>query len=694
LSSLPDGVTHTEFQPEYQGGILETVHNLYIDEFGYLYVAGSNLNNGGILIYDLNQDPVNPPLAGVGVNEYAHDVYTRDNIMYTSDIYLGAFTIHDVSDKSNINILASQNTSFNFTHNAWLSDDSNILFTTDERNNAYTGAYDISDLDDIQELDLFRPLATEGRGVVPHNTHVLNDFLVTSHYTDGIIIVDANKPDNLVEVGNYDTYGGNDGGTNGCWGAYPFLPSGIILASSLDDGVGSAGVLAILTPNYVRAAYLEGNVVDATTGSAVQGASVDFTTVEARAVSGVSGEYKTGYSTAGDYAVTARHPQYFDKTITVSIVNGEVTAQDFEMEARPQFSFSAQVVSADDNSPISDAIVTVVNDNISYETATDNSGNFDLTVIGDTYEVAIGKWSYRTKIIAEQVLESATNTTIALESGIRDDFILDLGWTVSGNAPRGIWERGEPVGTLFMGIPINPDSDLLDDIGSQCYVTGNGGGNAGADDVDDGITILTSPLTDMSAMDDPTVAYNLWFINTGGQGPPNDTLEVKLTDGNTTVTVETVAESMSAWRPTSTICVKEHFPNPTNTMQIIFETSDNLVPQSGHLVEAAVDRVEVYESECNMVNVSIEDAIDKNIKMTAFPNPFSESLAIDYSLENWNEDTVLEVRNSLGQLVYQTNIRAKQGIHTIEQSLDSGIYFVQINTGTSISAPLRVICTK
>lgn len=687
LSNLPDSITYTQFQPEYLGSTLRSVHNLYIDEFGYLYTAGSPLNGGGVLIYDLNQDPLNPPLAGVAVDEYAHDVYARDNVMYTSDFFAGVVTIHDVSDKNNIKILASQSTPVNVTHNAWLSDNGNILFTTDERSNAYTAAYDISDLDDIQQLDLFRPLATEGRDVIPHNVHVLNDFLVISHYTDGVIIVDANKPDNLIEVGNYDTYSGpDDDGFNGCWGAYPFLPSGIILASNIDVDTVSRGVLSVLRPEYVRAAYLEGKVVDTATGDIIQGASIDFTTVAARTVSDLSGEYKTGYSTAGTYNVTAKHPRYFDKTISVSISNGEVTIQDFEMDPRPAFNFSVQAVSVDDNTPIPEAIVTILGNSINYEAKTDNSGNLNLMVIGDTYEIMVGKWGYRTQIMPEQTIESPVNMTVALETGIRDDFVMDLGWTVSGDAKKGIWERGKPIETSFN---FSPNFDLPDDTGDQCYVTGNDSESPLGDNVNDGTTTLTSPLTDMSNMDDPVVAYNAWFYG-GSISFADDFLEVKLTDGNTIITVETITEPSSDWLPTSLIYVKEHFPNPTSTMQIIFETSDRRTSNVENTVEAAVDRVEVYDG----YRVSVEDAIDKSMTITAFPNPFDAALTVDYSLEDCKENTVLEVRNSLGQLVYQTNITAKQGTHIVEQSLHSGIYFVQINTGTSISPPLKVICLK
>ena len=52
--------------------------------------------------------------------------------------------------------MSSYPTSCQFTHNAWISDDNNYLFTTDETAGCYVGAYDVSDIYDIQEIDLIQ----------------------------------------------------------------------------------------------------------------------------------------------------------------------------------------------------------------------------------------------------------------------------------------------------------------------------------------------------------------------------------------------------------------------------------------------------------------------------------------------------------------------------------------------------------
>ena len=73
--------------------------------------------------------------------------------------------------------------------------------------------------------------------VIPHNTHVFGDYLVTSYYTSGVTIIDASDPFNLIEVAYYDTSPSSGGSFDGCWGAYPYLPSGLILATDQQEGL-------------------------------------------------------------------------------------------------------------------------------------------------------------------------------------------------------------------------------------------------------------------------------------------------------------------------------------------------------------------------------------------------------------------------------------------------------------------------
>ena len=121
----------------------------------------------------------------------------------------------DISTKAAPITLARQETPSNFTHNIWLSDDGHTAFTTDERSNGTISAYDVTDLSDIKLLDTYR----SDLQVIPHNVTVVNDFVVASVYRDGIVILDASFPDEMVEMGRFDTSPDLSGdGFNGSWG--------------------------------------------------------------------------------------------------------------------------------------------------------------------------------------------------------------------------------------------------------------------------------------------------------------------------------------------------------------------------------------------------------------------------------------------------------------------------------------------
>ena len=587
LSDLPNSAP-SYFVTDVPGlGTLGACHNIYIDEFGYAYLAGCSLNNGGMIYFDCFSTPGTPNYVDLAPNVYAHDVYVRNNKMYASEIYDGQFTIYDVSDKNNTIALGSQTTEFNFTHNAWLSDDGNFLFTTDEQGNAPVGSYDVSDPSNILEMDQFRPIETLGEGVIPHNVHVWNDYIITSYYTDGCIIVDGSRPDNLIEVGNFDTFIPTSTGFDGAWGAYPFLPSGLVLISDIGNGC------YILQPNYVRACWLEGFITDGVTGLPIPGATVDIQSTQPNmGASDATGEYKTGQALNGSFEVIYAAPGYISQTITVELENGVLTMQDVQLLPESSNAVSGQIVLVANGNPVDGAMVNMVSDQFFFETTTDLNGNFSFpAVFSGTYQVYAGGWGYHTAVVNQTINETVNNIVVELEEGYSDNFAMDLGWTIVDQAGSGTWELGTPNGTTFQGSPSNPGVDNANDVGTQCYVTGNGGGDAGTDDVDDGVTILTSPVMDLSDYETAQLSYDKWFFNDGGQGNPNDNLLITVSNGNTIVELEDITNSNSSW--SNSTFILNDFITLTDNMQVSFETSDS--NNSGHLVEAAVDVFNVTE---------------------------------------------------------------------------------------------------
>jgi len=331
LSGLPASASSTT----YTGGILvgtttnvsfTSAHNLYIDENGIAYIFGANYGTGGTIMLNVEANPTNPPVVGLYNVRYCHDGFVKNNILYSAEINNGIFSIVDLADKLNPIILGTASTTNNFTHNVWLSDNGNYLFTTDEVFGAEIGAYDISDVTDIKRVDGIK--SSTGNNTVVHNTHVLNDFLITSYYDDGLTVVDANCPDILVEVANYDT-STNLSQNDGCWGAYPFLPSGNIIASDINNG------LFILDNNYQRASYLIGNITNET-GTAINNVNVTITGFPLGATTtNFVGEYKTGIPNAGTYPVIFTAPGYDPITLNIDFEIGIKTAQNIQFGVNP-----------------------------------------------------------------------------------------------------------------------------------------------------------------------------------------------------------------------------------------------------------------------------------------------------------------------------------------------------------------------
>ncbi len=314
-------------------GKLTSIHALHIDK-NFVYLYGSKLYGGGAVVVDVT-DPWTPKYVGNYQNKqmpYVHDGYVRNDTLFACHIYDGYFTIVDFRKKSAPVLLGTKETPTKFTHNSWLSKDSKTVFTTDENTKSFLTAYDVTDPSSIVELD--RIQSNPKGGSIVHNTHIINvrgnDYAVTSWYRDGFTIVDVGRPSNLVQVGNYDTYpSGAGNGFNGDWGVYPYLPSGTIVVSNIEDG------LHVFTPTYTRACYLEGTVTDSITGLPINRAVVQIQSIPLTDSTKNSGEYGLGMpAPGGTYSVKYSKTGYYSKTITgVVLTSGNVVFQNVKLRS-------------------------------------------------------------------------------------------------------------------------------------------------------------------------------------------------------------------------------------------------------------------------------------------------------------------------------------------------------------------------
>ena len=591
LQELPDSVTFKRWTGS--GNVSFTsAHNVFIDEKGYAYIIGANYSQGGAIIADVHSDPWNPEVVTVYDEAYIHDLYVHGDTMWAAEIYNGWFSVVDVSDKSPdfipaSKIMATRLTPNTFTHNVWVSPDNRTIVTTDEVSDGKVAAYDVSDLSNIEELDRYR--SNPGSSSIPHNAFFDGNYVAISWYRDGIRILDATKPGTLVEVGFYDTTPLSGSGFNGVWGIYPYFASGLYLASDIEGG------LFVLRPTLVRAAYLEGIVRDP---SQAPLSNVKIELLGPQNMTEYSdgfGSYHTGVADPGIYSVKFSKAGYASRIIkSVQLTSGQTTTLNVELEALPSYSVSGTVLEMGTGIPIPFARVLAKNEESEFEVQADANGVFTFSSLyQDTFTFFAGQWGYHENDGLEVYIGSAgISPQIVIAKGYYDDFLFDLGWSVGGDASTGIWVRDIPVGTEFSGFQFNPDRDDFDDLGEKAYITGNGGGSAGSDDVDNGYTLLSSPYIDVSSYNEPILKFKKWYMTGGGSGNVNDSLKVFLRNGQKTVLVDLSSPDDIGpfWNPVSLII--SDFWNINDSFQLQIQASD-FAP--GHLIEAGLDVFEIIE---------------------------------------------------------------------------------------------------
>lgn len=678
LSGLPGSLNAGDVS-QYTGSTypFSTAHNIFIDEVGRAYICGANNGNGGVIILDLTTDPLNPIELGRYNDYYLHDVFVRNDTLWAGAIDNGFFVVLDVSDPANIVTLATHVTPGIFTHQVWLSDDGNTLFTNDEISNGYVAAFDVSDLNNITELD--RIQSNPGMNVIPHNTFVLGNYILTSYYRDGVVVHDATYPSNLIEVGNFDTSPSFAGdGFNGCWGVYPYLPSGLIIASDIEEG------LYVLGSNLTPGAYLTGTVTDAVTTAPLNNVLVEIVSTTVTDNTDATGQYLTGFATGGTYDVTYSKLGYYSQTITgITLTPGNTTIQDVQLQPMITFSFTGTVVD-DANAPIANAQVYIHNSQ--YETTATTNGLGEFSIAGfleGDYDITIGHWGYYSLCMEnETILSNGGPYVYQLQDGYSDNFDVDLGWSISGNPTTGDFERGIPVGTSFMGGLSNPDADSPD-CGVMAYITGNGGGNAGDDDIDNGTTILTSPVFDLSTYNNPYLSFDRWFFNDGGSGTPNDTMTVQITNGSQTVYLDIALANdpdAASW-VSKEYKLTDYIPL-TAFMQLKVRSMD-MTP--GHLVEAGFDNFLVVDSS----ELGIDNVIVNKI-IRVYPNPFKNTFTIDLSAYEDQSNMEFELIDAgSGRIIKKSSI--EQSILRVDTKAEPGVYFIRILKEGALVATERIV---
>jgi len=238
LSYLPDSV-HVVYD---SNELIKGAHNIFIDTAtAKLYAMDVNPPSGsfiGLRILSL-EDPVNPEfLLDMHIGSDVHDIFVRNDTAFLNRGGNSSLEVWNFADTQNPVLLGSLSDypGQGYNHAGYLDASGNTYVLADETHGSPLKIMDVSDLSDMEIV------STVTSGVasssIPHNPIIHGDLMYSSYYYDGIYVWNIADPLNPQLVGFYDTSTiPNGNGYQGCWGVYPFLPSGKILASDMQNGL-------------------------------------------------------------------------------------------------------------------------------------------------------------------------------------------------------------------------------------------------------------------------------------------------------------------------------------------------------------------------------------------------------------------------------------------------------------------------
>lgn len=273
LLQLDNVTTPTSFvETAYYGGFGHS-HTIAIDPVSKILMAmGSDTFNGGPHLVDIS-NPLQPTILG-GYQDagYTHDgtilTYNGPDANHQGHVIVvacngnsgwGVVTLN-VTDPTDILYLDNNNyPQTGYTHQGWFTKDMAHYLVDDELDEQNLGTttrthiFDFSDLDNIGYMNYY--LSTNSS--IDHNLYTKDQFVYESNYRSGVRILDASRVSTgvLNEVGFFDIFPANDlPQFSGTWSNFPYLPSGVNLATSMYDG------FFILKPTLL---YLQSNELNA-----------------------------------------------------------------------------------------------------------------------------------------------------------------------------------------------------------------------------------------------------------------------------------------------------------------------------------------------------------------------------------------------------------------------------------------------
>ena len=320
----------------YQG--IGSAHNVFVnEETGFLYLAGSRGGSAdcglGLHILDV-RNPAEPVYAGCHFDSrsgrsfspgYAHDVqcvvYDGPDATYRGrEICVApgemSLNVVDVTNKSQtVSLAVMAYPQVAYAHQGWFTEDHRYFISNDELDefsfsDGFGGTrtlfWDLTDLDDpVLMHEYFGPVKT-----TDHNLYVRDNYLYLSNYESGLRILDIEDISRPEEVAYFDTDPISDRAAfdYGAWSSYPYFKSGIVVVSSMEEG------LFVLQPTTLAITETEKDA-----------------------------------ELPGDFVLHGNYPNPFNPSTTITFdlpASAVVTVQVFDMQGRAVLSLADQRLEA------------------------------------------------------------------------------------------------------------------------------------------------------------------------------------------------------------------------------------------------------------------------------------------------------------------------------------------------------------
>lgn len=302
---------------------------------------------------------------------------------------------------------------------------------------------------------------------------------------------------------------------------------------------------------------------------------------------------------------------------------------------------------------------------------------------------------------------------VGFRTAYLDDFEKDRNW-ISGypsdDATVGLWERGKP--NLFdwkgylADAPVKPANDYTN-TGENCYITGLSVPDTSQDFTynllaqyfTDGTTTLTSPVFDITSLENVYIRYHVFFrqllILNIGIKPPLIT-EISNNGGIDWVKVKTdTTDGQPYWNKVY-FRFENYLPASSQCMvRFIFrEMSFNLFGYTMPLSfgSAAIDDFEILTVNERILFLSVDDNKNGSYSAECYPNPFKEKTTINYYSESPGISR-LRIFNLYGEEIINfennysntgNNSFIWDGKDLSGNSVPSGFYFYTINSGDKV----------